>query len=328
MYLSAPTRPHRDPFGEVIEAVGLGVAIFQTGQSILTSGDFSSDSSTVNYIHERTPPTQAFRRCTTEFALRAHHPRYFIDAQIFWFRLSYEYNGNDVRNAAIVALVDRSSSLYSSTFSVRFVGQAYSVPSAPVAEVLFQINGRWNPVGVGDVSFWGELKVRADGRVGMSVSSERNWVTVRTPPNSCPTVGPYTPPAPRPPVVVPYFYNVFFAPPGSDRVRAGDEQRLVQFYQSLSASVRGSIERGETPLRIEGHASTTQPGPANRDLSRRRAERVVRILRDLVGTNARFQIFALGEYRAGTADAVEAAAERRVQISFNYTVPGSGSGGP
>lgn len=176
--------------GEVIEALGLGVAVFQTGQSLLTSGDFSSEATTVNYIHERTPPSQVFRACSTEFSLKAHHPRYGLGTQTFWFRLSFDYNGNDLRNIAIVALVHRSSSLYSSTFSVRFVGQAHSVPSAPVAEVMFQINGRWNPVGRGDVSFWGNLRVRADGTTSLSISSERNWVWLGAHPGSCARVAP------------------------------------------------------------------------------------------------------------------------------------------
>lgn len=180
----------REPMGEVVEALGLGVAVFQTGQSLLTSGDFSSEATTVNYIHERTPPSQLFRSCATEFSLLAHHPRYGFGTQTFWFRLTFDYNGNDLRNIAIVALVHRSSSLYSSTFSVRFVGQAHSVPSAPVAEVMFQISGRWNPVGRGDVSFWGNLRVRADGTTQLSINSEQNWVRAGVQPGMCARVAP------------------------------------------------------------------------------------------------------------------------------------------
>jgi hypothetical protein len=168
--------PHTGEAEILIGAASLGVAIFQTGLPLITSGNFSSEATTVNYVHERTPPHRAFRSCVTEFQISAHHPRLGFGRQRFWFRLSFEFNGNDLRNVAINALVHRSSSMISSTFAIRFVAQPYSVPSDPVAEILFQISGRWDPIGRGDVSFWGELSVRADGRVRLTVESERNWV--------------------------------------------------------------------------------------------------------------------------------------------------------
>lgn len=328
MYLIAqhPRRP-TEPLGEVIEAVGLGVAVFQTGQSLLTSGDFSSEAATVNYIHERTPPSQVFRTCTTEFSLRAHHPRYFIGTQTFWFRLSFDYNGNDLRNIAIVALVDRSSSLSASTFSVRFVGQPHSVPSAPVAEVMFQVNGRWNPFGRGDVSFWGGLRVRADGTAALSLSSEQDWVWVGSGPGSCSRLAPAPAPAPPRDLVLPVPFVVYFAPPGSDRLREGDEQRLARWVLSLAPALRRSVESGQSPIRVDGYASTTQPAAANRELSRRRAERVAQLLRDLLGPGARLEVRAFGEYLAGTPDRVESAQERRVVITVLYTTRLAGSGG-
>jgi hypothetical protein len=329
MYLTtpAPTSYGRPAsLGEVIEAIGLGVAIFQTGQSILTSGDFTSESSTVNYIHERTPISQVFRTCSMEFSLKAHHPRYGIGDQTFWFRLSFEYNGNDIRNAAINALVNRSSSLYSSTFSIRFAGQPHSVPSAAVAEVMFQIGGRWNPVGRGDISFSGNLRLRADGNVTLAVSSERNWVWVGTPPSACTRMTPAPEPAPARDVVLPIPFFIFFSPPGSDRVREGDEQRLARWILGLAPAIRDSITRGQSPIRVDGFASTTQPGSANRELSRRRAQRVAQILRDLLGAGARIEIRAMGEYTAGTPDRVESERERRVQITILYTTRIGGRG--
>jgi hypothetical protein len=47
---------------ELLEAMGLGVTEFQTGQSLFTSGDFSSDATTVNYMHERQPPCRCFAK--------------------------------------------------------------------------------------------------------------------------------------------------------------------------------------------------------------------------------------------------------------------------
>ena len=48
----------------------------------------------------------------------------------------------------------------------------------------------------------------------------------------------------------------------------------MDWYNGLPGEARQLIETGSLPVTIEGHASTTQPGPANRELSRRRADRV------------------------------------------------------
>ena len=139
------------------------------------------------------------------------------------------------------------------------------------------------------------------------------------PPSACTRVA--AAPAPFTPrdFVVPIPFFIFFSPPGSDRVREGDEQKLARWILGLAPAIRDSITRGQSPVRVEGYASTTQPGSANRELSRRRAQRVARILRDLLGPGARIEVRALGEYLAGTPDRVESERERRVQITILYT---------
>lgn len=324
--------PSEAGYGEAIEAIGLGVAIFQTGQSILTSGDFSTESSTVNYIHEHTPASRPWSRCTKEFSLKAKRDTnpvrdWVFGNETFWFTLSFEYNGNDIRNAAIMGLVSRSSSLYSSTFTIRFVGQQYSVPRAPVAEVLFQISGRWNPVGRGDVSFSGELLLKADGTVTLrNFTSERNWVWVGQPPTSCSRVAPWTPPAPIVPTRMPVVRTVYFQP-GSDRIVEDDERRLMAWFRTFGPVTKASIARGDSPVQVEGFASTTQGGPANLRLSRRRAERVAQLIRDALGSNTAVNVFARGEYQARTSDRVEAASERRAVITINLLMSPSPASG-
>jgi hypothetical protein len=319
MYLG--TEESGSHFGEpqVIPLVGLGLSIFNTGRTLATSGNLSYEATMVNYVHENTPPAQRFIGCNREFLISAYHPRIGFGRQKFWFRLSFEYNGNDVRNVAINLLEDKSSRMIESEFSIRFVGQPYSVQRDPVAEVLFKISGRWDPVGRGVDSFWGELNVRADGRVRLWVKSEQGWV--RDEPfilltSICRIVAPSLPPAPLPSTTA--FWDVFFSPPGSDMIRPGDEQKIVQWYNRLPPDVQRRVQAGELSITLEGHASTTQPGPANRELSRRRGLRVQRILQDIAGSNVRFQVFAFGEYRAGTPDEVEDPSKRRVRISITY----------
>lgn len=161
---------------EVIEAIGLGLAAFTEGRAIVTSGNLASAANTVNYIHENTPPRQQFTRTTMEFKISAHHPRIGIGTQQFWFRLSFEHNGNDLRNAQIVVLEDKSSRMTTSEFSIQFNGQPYSLPQAAVAEIVFQISGKWDPVGLGVASFWGELFIKADGSTRATIGSEQDWV--------------------------------------------------------------------------------------------------------------------------------------------------------
>jgi outer membrane protein OmpA-like peptidoglycan-associated protein len=313
-------------YGEVIEAVGLGVAIFSTGQQLLTSGDFSNSTSTVNYIHERTPLNRVFQRCSSDFSLSAHHPRYGFGRQIFWYNLSFEYNGNDLRNITINPLVSRSSAMIMSKFSSSWTGQAHSPPAAPMAEVLFNLSGRWDPTGSGDVSYRGELKVKANGEVSLTVTSEK-WVRVGTAPVNCALVRPLLPRPPRPETRMPIINVVLFFRPASDQIVEADERRLMTWLNALGPSIKAGIARGDSPIQVEGFASTTQPGPANVRLSRRRAERVAQLIRDSLGSGTRVNVIARGEYTARTADRVEAPGERRAVITINHLVLAASPGG-
>ena len=125
-------------------------------------------------------------------------------------------------------------------------------------------------------------------------------------------------PRPAAPLRTTYVTSVHFDV-GSDAIEEGGERHVVGWYMGLPADVRRSIEDGNSTIILRGHASTTQPGPANRELSRRRAQRTRQILQDIAGSSARFRIYALGEYRARTADEVEESNERRVEIDVTYT---------
>jgi outer membrane protein OmpA-like peptidoglycan-associated protein len=304
--------PH---FGEVIEAVGLGIAVFEAGKGLLTGGDFSSSANTVSFMHPGTPSSQTFRACNTEFSLVAHHPRYFFGDQTFWYRLSLEYNGNDLRNVSIVPLIDKSSAITTSKFTTSWEGQPNVPGRAPVAEVRYQLTGRWDPFGRGDVSFGGHLIVNASGKVSLALAfTERDWVKIGKAPTSCPNVAPWLP---HGRVVVPLINSVFFTV-ASDRVVEGTERKLATWVNGLSKAVKESVARGDSPIRVEGFASTAGPGPYNRNLSHKRAERVASILKDLLGSGTKFEIFARGEYTAKTPDKVESPGERRVDITINF----------
>lgn len=310
-------------------AIELGAAAVSFGQALTQGGDFQTTSAPISYMHPGTPPTQVFKRCAREFMISAFRPAPFpvpirptdprAPAEKFWFSLKYEYNGNDLREVKVDPLFDKSSTLYKSKFIIGFAPGAASVDRDPVAAVRFSISGSWElwdiPFNT-KVGFSGALNVRADGSSSIHVTGERDWVNHRSMSAACPAILPAVPPVQLPsiPIPQPHHFTVYFHPPGSDRIREGDERNIVRWFESLPASTRGKISSGALPVNLEGYASTTQGSAANRDLSRRRALRVQRILQDIAGSRAQFIVHAYGEHKAGTADRVEDATERRVRI--------------
>lgn len=238
---------------EVIEGAALGVAVFQVVQSIATSGDFSTQADVAKYVHQNTPANVQFTRCSVEFKISAHHPRIGFDRQNFYFRLSFEYNRYDLRNVSITPLRDKSSTMLASTFSIQFRATEHSLPSESVTRINYNIQGRWDPVGLGDVSFDGNLLVHSDGRSERGTfSSERDWVTfdgflsgtrsdtpIPLPPNVQPQPGPTPGPRPTPPP----------APGGPPTIRSGSRGPAVTDLQVRMN--RWLVSQGRQPLVVD-----------------------------------------------------------------------------
>lgn len=151
------TIAQRDP----VDIASLGVAIISYGHALVFGGNFSSTMVPVSYMHENTPLDQQWYRVRSEILINAWNPRIWGGWEHFYFDFSYETNGNDLRNIQIVPLKDKSSAMISSAFQVTWSGDKYSPPNASIAEVIFQIAGEWNPVGLGLYSFRGQLIVSA-----------------------------------------------------------------------------------------------------------------------------------------------------------------------
>ncbi len=316
-----------------VAAIELGAAVLSVGTALTTGGDFQTSSAPISYIHEGTPPTQTFKQCRRQFMISAFKPLPIpippsdprAPAEKFWFALQYEYNGNDLREVRVDPLPDKSSTLYKSKFLISFAPGAASVPRDPVAAVRFSISGSWE---VWDIPFntkvgiRGALNVKADGSASIQVTSEKGWVNHRSMTGACTVQAPVLPKVEPPKIMIPQIHQltVFFTPAGSDRIREADETKIVKWFEALPSTTRGKIIAGTLPIILEGHASSTQSGPANRELSRRRAQRVQRILQDIAGSATKFTIHAFGEYKAATADKVEDPKERRVRIFVMDTV--------
>ncbi|MBW4542934.1 MAG: DUF4157 domain-containing protein [Symplocastrum torsivum CPER-KK1] len=163
-----------------VSAASLGVAVFEAGRSYANSGNLYHNGNTPSYMHERTPIEATWEDVVTELNIQAFHPRIGWDNQDFYYRLSYQRNGYDIRNAQVDILRDKSSGMYTSTFGSTWSGQTHSRPADTVAEIVFNISGEWNPHGVGHVSWWGQLVLSAVKESSViksfTVGSEQDWV--------------------------------------------------------------------------------------------------------------------------------------------------------
>jgi OmpA family len=122
----------------------------------------------------------------------------------------------------------------------------------------------------------------------------------------------------------------------SDRLPSNAEENISEWYlgekafegpdgtqPAISSGARELIEAGQVEMRVTGHASATASFAHNRDLSRRRADKVTSILKDLGGSGIKINQRALGKAKTRTKPGApkEDAAERRVQIEFQADVP-------
>lgn len=359
MYITSPRGGNHGGFGALPvvatagEAIGLGITVFSSVSGVMAqTGGFRSQSATVSALHPNTPASQTFRRCELDFRLDARKPNIAtqvlqqqgrtpaeinaMSGEKFWFRLSFEYNGNDLRGVTVQPLFARSDSLRKSVFETIWTSADANDTRNPVAEVRLLLQGRWEvydptPFTTNDtVSFGGRLTVNARGLAKLEMSfSERDWVSVGVPPSAIPPclpVMPWLPPPPRREIRMPIVNVVTFAV-NSDRIVETDERRLMTWLNNLSPAIKAGIASGTSPIQAEGFASTTQGGPANVVLSRRRAARVAQLIRDALGSNTAVNVLARGEYQARTPDRVESPAERRVVITINHLVAPATPGG-
>lgn len=160
----------------LLEIAALGLAAFAEGRTLATSGALSHSANTPSYMHAHTPTSERWEPRSFELHIAAHHPRYGYGDQHFYFLVQYECNGYDIRNATVNILRDKSSRMMMSDFVIRWGGQAHSQPLDPVAKIIFNISGHWDPVGLGIASFWGRLIISAGRSAGnyeqFSIGSE------------------------------------------------------------------------------------------------------------------------------------------------------------
>lgn len=298
--------------GLVIAASQLGIAVFDRLERHLLSGSFSVTAHAANYIHNPSPRGLTTRTKVFRFPITAHHPRYGIGTQTFWFDLTLEYDGFNIRRVSITEDRGRSSTIVSSDFSITFTPSAYTAPNEPVAAIAYTISGRWDPVGRGDESFSGSIVIDAQGVMKrLQVSSGQGWVRAGRAQASGGG------PVPRPTQAT-HATAVHFDRPGATRLDSASVRHLHTWYTGLPASVKTEIQSGRLPIRLTGRASTTGTVQHNQTVARSRAQAVATALRDVAGSTADLVIAVHGELGARTPDRQEDRAERRVDIDVTY----------
>jgi len=309
----------------------IGLAVFSAAAPSIFGGDVSYEVPPITeYYHPNTPPeTPALRSMMDiQFATIADPPpaifptiagkRNRLKTNGFYFELRFDHNGYDIRKCNIEFLRGKSSTLYLSSFDIKFRPVEGSDRSHPVASILYMISGRWDPAGIGDYSFQGELLVRADGSVSAKIT-RADEATVEVPTQDGIT-NVRRVALPTPTVLYPT-WEIYFSPEGSAVLsESAADSVLAWLDNQLLTDAAAGLRNGTTPIEIHGYASTKDKKLKNLDLSRDRAVAVEKLIRNYppLGPNARIDIYPHGERDAGTPDDRSDSAQQKVMLRYKH----------
>jgi hypothetical protein len=289
------------------EAENIARGIFKKLTGRAEEGRFAVTSDIAEFLHDDTASSRAWTRKTAEFKLKATAPSSSLkDAArldisraktyTFKFLIDFQYNGYDIKNAQVTRVIQGSSEMTRGQFTCEFKAKNATGLSAEMARIEFILTGKWDP-GLGDkfYDFKGKVHLEADGDVGFSLDkNERvsvDFVAGATLANVKTTPG-------APPTNRVHRTVVFFAKVGSDVVEEKEMTRVKRWIRRIEEEFPVRIQRirlGKHPIFVEGHASPTGKGQMNQDLSRRRMEKVAKLIKDELGSEAKIITSARGE---------------------------------
>jgi outer membrane protein OmpA-like peptidoglycan-associated protein len=294
-------------------------------------GRFKVESDNAELLHDDTPAIAPWKRTSVNFTLKATTPNVTLkdvargdisggNTFLFKFRLEFEHNGYDIREAQVHREIQNSSPLYDGRFEVKFTAKKATTPRSEVARIDFIVTGKWDP-GLGNkfFDFSGKLYAESDGDFGLDLDPN-DRVKIEYFAGGTFSNMKVTPlPAPR---VVKTWHAVFFAPPGSDRVTDDELQRLKDWLRELKKDdIRyRRLREGAIKVTVEGYASATGRGQLNQELSGRRADRIIKLLRDELGSSAKIDRAAHGEDHPADKHEKEDPAARRVDVWFEVAM--------
>lgn len=287
---------------------------------------FVMTSDVAEIMHDDTPSLAPWTKKTANFAFKAYSPPSGVKdilrldiktARVyrFLFTLSFEYNGYDIREAQIQRVIQGSSTMKDPKLEVKFVAKRATGPRAEVSRIDFVMNGKWDP-GVGDkfIDFGGKVSCESDGDIaieftpskiaGLESSSAGNFSSVKTTKLSVPKFDKR-------------WHAVFFAV-DKDVITDSEMQLFKNWMRSLQKEeIRWRrLREGQIPIYVDGYASATGKGQHNQDLSRKRKEKVKKLLIDELGSGAKILDSARGEANPGEKNEQEDFSQRRAEVWF------------
>ena len=300
--------------GTVISAAELGLGVFDRLEKHALSGSFSVSSQAASYIHDPSPSGLVNQTRKFHFALIAGH-KWPVSNQQFHFILTLEYDGFNIRRASIVEDRGKSSDLYMSDFNISFTPSRFSAVNEPVTQIVYNIQGRWNPPGVGDESFDGRFIVDSQGNMtGFAINAPQRYVAIH---GAIKSEGGGAVPRKR---LKRFLTHVLFDKPGDIKLSQHMIKHLHNWATALiPAAIRAEVAKGNIPVIVTGRASTTATVQKNQEVARARAATCAKIITDVVGSSTKIEARVAGELEAKTGDKIEAPEERRCDLEIAVT---------
>jgi outer membrane protein OmpA-like peptidoglycan-associated protein/peptidoglycan hydrolase-like protein with peptidoglycan-binding domain len=292
--------------GDVVDfARGIFSKIIDKVAARHDEGRFVMTSDVAEIMHDDTPSLVPWNRKTANFAIKAYSPPSEIKdlarldiktAKVyrFLFTVSFEYNGYDIREAQVQRVIQGSSTMKDPKLEVKFVAKRASGVRAEVSTIDFVINGKWDP-GVGDkfIDFSGKLSVESDGDIrieftpskiaGLEDTGGAKFSSVKVTKLSVPKFDKE-------------WKAIFFAV-DKDIITDVEMALFKKWVNELRKNdVRWRrLREGLITVNVDGYASPTGGGQHNQDLSRKRKDKVKKLLIDELGSGAKIIDSARGE---------------------------------
>lgn len=328
--LPVPPPAATKQLGVLGDAVDFARGIFDKIRDKISARDdegrFVMTSDVAEIMHDDTPSLAPWTKKTANFAFKAYSPPSGVKdilrldlktAKVyrFLFTLSFEYNGYDIREAQIQRVIQGSSTMKDPKLEVKFVAKRATGPRAEVSRIDFVMNGKWDP-GVGDkfIDFGGKVSCESDGDIfieftpskiaGLETTSAGNFSSVKTTKLSVPRFDKR-------------WHAVFFAV-DKDIITDTEMQLFKNWMRELQKEdIRWRrLREGQIPINVDGYASATGKGQHNQDLSRKRKEKVKKLLIDELGSGAKIIDSARGEANPGEKNEQEDFSQRRAEVWF------------
>jgi outer membrane protein OmpA-like peptidoglycan-associated protein len=331
-----PASPAADvkPLGLIEDIVDRGKRLFNRVTRRAEEGRFKVTSDVAELLHQDTAATVQWSQTSANFTIRALAPSAGVkdvlrslsdNPFLFKFRLEFEHNGFDIKNARILREIQGSTEMKGGKFETTWTAKNATPANVEKGRIDFLLKGLWDP-GLGDKSvqdFSGKLWIDSAG--GMRFDLDPN-AKVKQEFFAGGTWSNFKVLKLKAPELIKKFQSVFF-----DVNKHVLENQQLQVVKNWLSSLKpidqtnvGSPESvrwqrlrsGAIVVNVEGHASATGSGPLNQALSGKRADAVIKLLRDELGTGAKLERFAHGEDHPEQKKVEEALGDRRVDIWY------------